>query len=148
MRICHLVNTIGNPTDTTVAIGTLIYGGVVERLPKLNFCFSHGGGSMPYLIGRHDHSYSVRPECKSAIPKPPGEYFRRLYFDSIAHSPAGLLFLTQMVGSDRVLLGSDYPTDMADRNPVATVGNLAQISEQDKQKMWGGNAARLLKMEK
>lgn len=140
----HLLNLIGNPTETAVGIGSLIYGGILERLPELKLCFAHAGGSMPYLIGRLDHGYKVRPECKSAIPKAPSEYFKRLYFDTIAHSPQGLLYLIQSVGSDKVLLGSDYPADMADPQPVATVDKLGQISQADKEKIWGGNAARLL----
>ncbi|MFC1861705.1 amidohydrolase family protein [Chloroflexota bacterium] len=144
----HLSNLIGNPTDTALAIGSLIYGGILERLPQLTLCFSHAGGSMPYLIGRLDHGYKVRSECKSAIPKAPSEYFKRLYSDTIAHSQEGLLYLIQTIGSDKVLLGSDYPADMSDPQPVATVGNLRQISEQDKQRIWGENAARLLRIGK
>ncbi len=142
----HLANFVGHPTETALAIGSLIFGGVLEKLPELKLCFAHAGGSMPSLIGRFDHGYKVRPECRSAIPRAPSEYFRRLYFDTIAHSEQILLYLIQSVGSDKVLLGSDYPADMSDPQPVATVGNLKQISERDKRRIWGQNAARLLKI--
>lgn len=145
----YLLSTcIGLPTDTALAIGSLIYGGVLARLPKLRLCFAHAGGSMPYLIGRLDHGYKVRPECKSAIPKAPSEYFKRLYFDTAVHSEPALLYLIQTLGSDHVLLGSDYPAPMMDAHPVATVGTLAQVSEQDKRRIWGENAVRLLKLGK
>ena len=144
----YLKNLIGNPTDTALAIGSLIYGGILERLPELKLCFAHAGGSIPSLIGRLDHGYKVRQECKSATPKAPSEYLKLLYFDTIAHSDQILLYLIQTVGSDKVLLGSDYPYDVSDPQPVATVANLQQISEQDKERIWGGNAERLLKIRK
>ncbi|MFC2048237.1 amidohydrolase family protein, partial [Chloroflexota bacterium] len=147
LRSYHLRNLIGNPTETAIAIASIIFGGILERLPDLKLLFSHAGGTMPWLIGRHDHGYKVRPECQAAIPKPPSEYYKLIHFDTIAHHPQNLLHLVKTVGSDRVLLGSDYPADMADDNPVATVANL-DIPETDKQKIWGGNAARLLNIGK
>ena len=139
----HLVSLIGFPTDTAIAIASVIFGGVLEKLPGLKMLFSPAGGSLPYLIGRHDYGYKVRPECKAAIPKPPSEYFKHIFFDTITFSWETLLYLINSVGSDKVLLGSDYPGDMSDEDPVNTVAGLG-IPEEGKQKIWGRNAIRLL----
>ncbi len=141
----HLANLIGNPTDTAICLGSLIFGGVLERLPGLKVCLAHAGGTAPYVIGRWDHGYRVRPECRAAITKPPSEYFKLVYFDTITHSQESLIYLVSRVGSEKVLMGSDYPYDMSDPQPVATVGTLEAISQQDKERIWGENAAELIK---
>lgn len=147
MRKYHLANAIGNPMDTTIAIGSLIFGGVLEKYPDLRICFSHAGGAAPFIIGRMNRAHYIRPECKGVISKPPSEYLKMLYFDTIAHWDDALEYLIKSVGSDKVLLGSDFPFqlfDMGDPNPVQSVNNINSLTESDRKKILGANAATLL----
>ncbi len=141
-----LQSIIGFPTATTLAIATLILGGVLEDFPRLKFCFAHGGGFVPYQLGRLDRGFQVKAECREFIRKPPSEYFKLSYFDTITHSVSALEYLIKMVGSDRVVLGSDAPFDVADPDPVATVNQLEAISSAEKDKILGGNAVQLLRI--
>jgi aminocarboxymuconate-semialdehyde decarboxylase len=142
----HLANLVGNPSATTLAAASLIFGGVLEAFPDLKFCLAHAGGFAPFQRGRFDHGYEVRPECKEKISKPPSEYFKLLYFDTVAHYEPALTYLIKSVDSKHVLLGSDYPADMADFHPVASVENLKTITNTDKRRVLGENAANLLKI--
>lgn len=146
MQRFYLTNLIGNPLDTTIAATRLIFSGLLEKLPGLKICFAHGGGHLPYIMGRIHHGYVVRPECKGGIQRSPWEYFGRLYFDTITHYPPALEYLVRTAGSEHVLMGSDYPYDMGDEDPVASVQGLS-IPEVDKKKILGGNLRRLLGME-
>jgi len=139
-----LWNLIGFPTATSLAIASLIFGGVLEDFPKLKFCFAHGGGFVPYQLGRLDCGFRVRPDCREIIKKAPSEYFKLLYFDTITHYLPALEYLIKIVGSDHVLLGTDAPFDVADPDPVATVSQLKSIPSAEKEKILGGNAAKLL----
>jgi aminocarboxymuconate-semialdehyde decarboxylase len=112
---------VGNPLETALAISKLIFGGVLERLPTLRICFAHGGGAFPFTLGRLDYGWSVREEGPATIPKPPREYARLLYFDSLSHGPRNLKFIVDEFGAERVMLGSDYPFDMGAPDPVAFV---------------------------
>jgi aminocarboxymuconate-semialdehyde decarboxylase len=137
---------VGNPLETALAISKLIYGAVLERLPDLRVCFAHGGGAFGFTLGRLDYGWSVRPEGPAAIPRPPREYARRLFFDSLTHSPANLRFLVQEFGTDRVMMGSDYPFDMGAPDPVASVAE-AGLGAATNAAIEGGNAKRFLKEE-
>ncbi|WP_328418454.1 amidohydrolase [Micromonospora sp. NBC_00389] len=140
----YLQNFVGNPTDSTIAIASLIFGGVLERHPALRFCFVHGGGFAPYQIGRWDHGWRCRPEAQTVISTPPSEYFARLFFDSLTHDRMSLQFLGERVGWDHVLLGSDYRFDMADGDPVGSVRSLGLDAALEAQVL-GGNAERFLR---
>lgn len=113
----HLRNLVGFPLDTTLAATRLIFAGVLERFPRLRICVGQAGGFLPYVAGRLDHGYAVRPECRRVIGKPPSEYLHHLYFDSITHSPRALGLLLDTVGVERVMLGSDFPFDMGSPAP-------------------------------
>jgi aminocarboxymuconate-semialdehyde decarboxylase len=139
----HLSNLIGNPTETTIAIASLIFGGVVERLPSVRMVFAHGGGYACMAIGRFDHGRRVRTE-NAGLPQLPSTYLPRLYFDTIVHSDAALRFLVDTVGADRVVLASDYPADMGPADPVAVVRDNALLTEQERTAILGGNLASLL----
>lgn len=143
MQRFYLTNLIGNPLDTTIAATRLIFSGLLEKLPGLKICLAHGGGHLPYIIGRLHHGYMVRPECRGEIQRSPWEYFTRLYFDTITHYPPALEYLVRTAGSEHVFMGSDYPYDMGDENPVDFVRNLS-VPEADKKKILGGNLSRLL----
>jgi aminocarboxymuconate-semialdehyde decarboxylase len=112
---------VGNPLETALAASKLIYGGVLERLPDLRVCFAHGGGAFPFTLARLDHGWKVRPEGPAAIPRPPREYARRLYFDSLTLSAVNLKFLVEQFGAERVVIGSDYPFDMGSADPLGAV---------------------------
>lgn len=112
---------VGAPLETALAISKLIYGGVLERLPDLRICFAHGGGAFPFTLARLNHGWKVRPEGPAAIPREPGEYARRLYFDSLTLGADNLKFLVARFGADHVMLGSDYPFDMGDPDPIGSV---------------------------
>lgn len=142
----HLSNLIGNPTETTIAIASLIFGGVLERLPSVRMVFAHGGGYACMAIGRFDHGRRVRKE-NAGLAQLPSAYLPRLYFDSIVHSDAALRFLVDTVGADRVVLGSDYPADMGPEDPVAVVRDNALLTEQEMRAILGGNLAQLLGIE-
>jgi aminocarboxymuconate-semialdehyde decarboxylase len=117
----YLHNFVGNPTDSTLAAGSLIFGGVLARNTSLRIALLHGGGFLPYQIGRFDHGWRVRPEARTHIDRAPSEFLDRFWFDTLTHDRASLEFLLQRVGADRLALGSDYPFDMADPDPVGSV---------------------------
>ena len=146
LGLYHLRNLLGNPTDTAVAAASLVFGGVLKEFPGLRFYLAHGGGSCPYLRGRWEHGWRVRDDVKANISSPPGEYFKLLYFDSLTHSTSALGYLVESVGADRVMLGSDYPFDMGDPDPVKTVTSVPGLSESQKGLILGGNARALFKL--
>lgn len=146
MRRYHLANLVGHPFETALAAAQLIFSGILEKYPKLKFCLSHAGGNLPYIRGRLDHGYKVRPECKAEINKPPSYYLKNFYCDTITHFGPALEYLVGAMGVDNVVLGTDYPYDMADTQAVHMVSKLEGVAEKDKEKILGGNAARLFKI--
>jgi aminocarboxymuconate-semialdehyde decarboxylase len=147
MKKYYMTNFIGFPMETSLAISSIIFGGVLERFKRLKFCFVHGGGFIPYQRGRLEHGYHVRPEPKTEITKPPSEYVKMLHFDTTTHYEPALEYLITTVGSEKILLGSDYPYDMADAHPVSSVSRLKSLSADDKEKVLGGNAKRIFKIQ-
>lgn len=147
MKNYYFSNLIGNPLDTTLAAAHIVFGGILDKYPNLKICLAHGGGYVPYQRGRWEHGFKVRPEGKVNISKPPSHYVSLLYFDTITHFAPALEYLISSVGAEKVVMGTDYPYDMADPQPVQTVTSLQHVSEDDKQKILGGNAACLFKLE-
>jgi aminocarboxymuconate-semialdehyde decarboxylase len=139
----YLHNLLGNPFDTAVAAANLIFSGLLDRFPKLQICLPHAGGALPYLIGRLNHGWKVRQECKAL--KRPSSYLRRFTYDTISHAPESLDYLIKLVGVDRVMMGSDYCFDMGYELPVKAVTAL-KLSRADQEKILRGNAARLLRL--
>ena len=144
----YLINTVGMPMDSTVAIARLILGGVLERHPALTMCVAHGGGYLPSSPGRLDHAYRVREDARERIREPPSAYLRRLHFDTMVYDPGDLGRLIARYGADHVLLGSDYPYDMGEPDPVRLVESIDGLSASDRALVLGGNAARLLGIER
>jgi aminocarboxymuconate-semialdehyde decarboxylase len=142
----YLNNFLGNPFDTAVAAAHLVFGGVLDRHPRLEVCLPHAGGALPYLVGRLTHGQRVRPETKGVARRPFERYLRRFTFDTITHSPALLKFLIDTVGADRVMLGSDYCFDMGYTRPVDVVTKHTRLNRADQRRILGATAARLLKL--
>jgi len=146
LRDYYMWNVIGNPMETTVAAGHLILSGVMEAYPKLKIMLAHGGGALPYLHGRLDRGFKQRPEINKVIKKPPTEYLKQFYFDTITHDAMILKSLVDLVGADHVMLGSDYPFDMGNENPVDLV-RAANLGGDAEKMILGENAKQLLNWE-
>jgi aminocarboxymuconate-semialdehyde decarboxylase len=120
LREFHLSFLLGLPAESTLSVARLIFSGTLDRFPKLRLFVPHGGGVLPFLSGRFEHGFEVRPECRK-IERHPSEYLDRMLLDSIVYAPDILRFVVQKVGKDCVALGSDYPYDMADDDPITRV---------------------------
>ncbi len=141
----YLQNLIGIPLESTIAAAKLIFGGVLDRHPELRIGFTHGGGFAPYQIGRWEHGWTVRPEPRVNIAGPgPRHFFAMMYFDSLTHDDISLDMLGKRMGWDHVVLGSDYPFDMASTDPVTAV-EAVEMSEKERAGVLGGNAERFLR---
>jgi aminocarboxymuconate-semialdehyde decarboxylase len=139
-----LSNLIGNPVDTAVAACRLIFGGVLDRHPKLQVCLPHAGGVLPILIGRIDQGWKVRDELKH-LPHAPSTYLQRFTYDTITHSKPTMEFVIKQVGSERVMVGSDYCFTMGYDRPVQFLDEVDLTSVQ-RRMILAGNAERLLKL--
>lgn len=134
----HAMNLVGYVQETNWALVRMIFGGVFRAFPKLKVFTSHAGGSFPYQFGRLMHGYEVREEAKADIDQAPSAYLGNIYFDTITHWPAALQFLVDNFGDDHVLMGTDYPYDMADALPVDTVESL-KITADARRRILSGN---------
>jgi aminocarboxymuconate-semialdehyde decarboxylase len=141
----YLINTVGMPLDSTVSLARMIFGGVLER-HDLKICMAHGGGYLPFYPARFDHAYHARDDCREHISRPPSTFLRQLYFDTMVFDPADLASLIARYGADHVLLGSDYPYDMGEDDPIGLVGRVEGLDAVDRERVLGGNAARLLRL--
>jgi aminocarboxymuconate-semialdehyde decarboxylase len=147
MEDFRLVPIMGFGVDTSLAILRLVFSGVLERLPKLKLVATHTGGVFPYLRGRIEAAYKAYPETKVNITKPPSEYFRRIWLDTVCYDSDVLTSSLAFWGPDMMVMGSDYPHQIGDlENCVARVAKL-KIEDQQKEKILGGNAAKLLKLQ-
>ena len=139
-------NVIGNPLDSTVAVSHLIFDGVMQRYPKLKFVVAHGGGFIAHYWARMDHAWRARPDCRTIIKNPPSSYLEKFYFDTITFDPEMLKRLIERFGADHVVLGTDYPYDMGEEDPLGLIAQVKKLSRADRQLIEGGNAARLLQI--
>ncbi len=139
-----LGNLVGNLYDTGLAAALLIYGGVLERHPKLRIVLYHAGGALPALVGRLDMGYRLVPECRDAIPRPPSSYMSHFHFDIIAHNREMLGHLVKTYGADRFVIGTDYPLPAGLAHPIQEVKALG-LNTQDEEKILGLNADGLLR---
>lgn len=138
---------VGMPAEASRAICSLIFSGVLEKLPDLRICFAHGGGAFPATIGRIEHGFNVRPDLFPDNPHGPRKYLEKLYFDSLVHEPAVLDYLVDLVGADRVMLGTDYPFPLGELAP----GNLIASMPYDdsiKESMFSDSALNWLKLDR
>ena len=140
-----LGNLVGNLYDTGLAAALLIYGGVLERHPKLKVVLYHAGGALPALLGRLDMGYRLVPECKQAIPRAPSTYLPQFHFDIIAHSRPMLGHLVSNYGAGRFVVGSDYPLPAGLAHPVEEVKAL-ELDAESEGKILSGNATAILRL--
>jgi aminocarboxymuconate-semialdehyde decarboxylase len=142
----YLWNAYANPAETALTAAHMIMSGLLEEHPNLKICLFHGGGHLPYQIGRLDRTYKMRPEARQKISAPPSTYLKKFYFDTITHSGPALSYLIDLVGVEQVMMGSDYPFDMGYDRPAELVEQLPRLSQADKQAILGGNARRVLNL--
>jgi aminocarboxymuconate-semialdehyde decarboxylase len=133
-----LLNGLGRVEDSTVTLARLLYAGLPARYPGARLVVAHGGGALPYVLGRLVRNHVINPGSTAD----PVESFAHLYFDSVVFDPSALEFLVAKAGPDRVMLGSDYPFPIGDLTPRAVVER-AGLPENDRGQILGGNAARL-----
>ena len=138
---------VGMPAETSLAICSMIFGGVFERLPNLRTCFAHGGGSFPQTIGRIEHGFNCRPDLV-AVDNPinPREYLGRFWVDSLVHDADALRFLINLVSEDRVALGSDYPFPLGEQHPGQLIESMDNLSIETQRKLLYDNPCEFLGM--
>jgi aminocarboxymuconate-semialdehyde decarboxylase len=143
MESYYLTNLLGNPWDTTLMAANLMLSGALDDLAGIKIALAHGGGFLPYQIGRLEHGYQVRPETGAHARSRPLELLRRFYYDSIVFNPRALRYLVELVGSDRVALGTDSPFDMGENDPIAQI-DTAGLEPREREDVVGRTALRLL----
>jgi aminocarboxymuconate-semialdehyde decarboxylase len=141
----YLQNLLGNPFETAIAAAHLIFGGVLDRFPRLTVGLPHAGGAFPYLVGRLSRGWEKRPEL-AGRERGPLEYLRRFYYDTISYHAPALAYLKSLVGADRVLMGSDYCFPIALERPVEIVTGNAAFTAEEQALVIEGNARRLLRL--
>ena len=137
---------VGNQLETALAMTRFIFGGVAARLQNLRICFVHGGGAFPFLLGRIHHGWTTREEAREFTDRPPMEYARQLYVDTLTQSPESLRYIVKVLGSDRIVMGSDYPFDMGEPDPVEFL-DLCNLDPAVKLAIKKTNAFRFLGLE-
>lgn len=141
----YLNNIIGNPLETTVAVSHLIFDGVMKRYPRLKILLAHAGGYIAHYWARMDHGHK-RADVRSVIKTRPSKYLEKFYFDTLSFDPHMLLSLINRFGSDHLLLGTDYPYDMGETDPLGLISAVPDLSQADKQLIAGGNAQALFQI--
>jgi aminocarboxymuconate-semialdehyde decarboxylase len=135
---------VGMPAEQSRAACCLVFGGVLERLPKLRVCLAHGGGSFPYTIGRIEHGFNMRPDLVATDNfRNPREYLKRLYFDSWVADDLALKYLLDVCGADRVMLGTDYPFPLGEQSPGESIERLA-LDDASRARLYNGTALEWL----
>ena len=139
----YLANIVGQPLETTIALSQLIYGGVLDRHPRLKICAAHGGGFLPFAPGRFEHGSGVRAEARYAQ-HAPTTYLQRLWFDTVVFRPDAVRHLMDVAGASQVVAGTDYPFDMGEYALHELVARVPALTPSEHEAILGGNAMRLL----
>ncbi len=145
LRQFYLTNLLGNPFETAIAGAHLIFGGVLDRFPKLEVVLPHAGGALPWLAGRLTRGWEKRAELKN-IKQAPVEYLRRFWYDTVGYSDQVTEYLVQNIGGDRIVMGSDYCFPIAYEQPVRNVMDNPLLSGEAKHAIVAGNARKLLRI--
>ena len=130
--------------ETTVAASHLIFDGVMERHPKLKVVLPHAGGYLAHYWARMDHAHRARPDCHTVIKKAPTSYLKKIYFDTVVFTPHQLAELIRLYGPGQIIMGTDYPFDMQDDDPIGHLMSVEGLDASTISKIAGGNAKRLL----
>ena len=145
----RLGNIIGNPLETTVALSHLIFEGTLDRFPGVKVVAAHGGGYLPAYIGRSDHCHTSDDRgCAGEEQKKPSEYLKQIYFDSLVYRTQNLEQLIDEAGASQIVLGTDYPYGMQNRNAVAHILSVPDLTDEQREAMLGGTLAKLLKLKR
>lgn len=140
---------VGMPGETAQAICCMIFGGVLERYPKLKVCFAHGGGAFPFTIGRIEHGFNVRPDlCAVENPFNPRKYIGQIFTDCLVHDEKALKYLVDTIGEENVLLGSDYPFPLGEPHPGKLIADVYKDDVELRDKLLAGNALRFLGLDR
>ena len=139
----NLTQVIGFPLETALSMSRVVFGGVLDRWPRLRWCFAHGGGAFAYILPRLDHGWRVMDEARAAIPHAPSEYARRVWVDSLTLSPRVLAFALETFGPERVVIGSDYPFKLGADDPVGALAPLS-LDAAARDRLTRGNAREFL----
>ena len=137
-------NIIGNPLETAIALHYLIFDGVLERHPNLKILAAHGGGYLGSYSGRIDHAWGARPDCRAGLPKPPTYYLKKVFVDTVVFTPHQLDELVKLFGADHLIMGTDYPYDMGEYDPIGHVCSVDNFTAETVAAIVGGNAERIL----
>lgn len=139
---------VGMPAETSRAICSLIFSGVLERLPKLRIAFAHGGGSFPSTIGRIEHGFDVRPDlCAIDNQVNPKSYLNKIYLDSLVHEPMMLDYLVKVMGAERIALGTDYPFPLGELQPGKLISEMP-YDQKTIERLLSGTALEWLSLDK
>jgi len=141
-----LMPLIGFPFDTTLAAAKLVFSGVVENFPGIGWVLGHLGGAIPYLAERLDRGYFAFQECRENIKTPPSEYLKKFYYDTVNFNVKALELAIGFAGADHLLAGSDYPHQIGSLEKMVSSIEQLDISSQEKAGIFGGNAAKLLRL--
>ena len=139
-----LMPLVGFLMDTTLAAASLVFSGVAERFPNIQWVLGHLGGAIPYLAERLDRGYEAFPDCRVNISRPPTTYLKKFFFDTVNFDPRALELAVSFAGASQVLAGSDYPHQIGSIPKMVESLKAMRVSEEDHQKILGGNAKRLL----
>ena len=144
MDAYNLMILMGYPMDTTIMVAHLMLSGALDELPDLQILIPHGGGFMPYQIGRIAHGYKMHADLRDKCKTPPDQLLKRFYFDGLTHSGQSVRHLIETVGADRIVIGTDHPYDAGLDQPVAAVDEIPNITDEERDLICGRNALRLL----
>jgi aminocarboxymuconate-semialdehyde decarboxylase len=144
MRDYMLMPLVGFLADTTLAAASLVFGGVVEKFPNIKWVLGHLGGAVPYLAERLDRGYEAFEQCRENISKPPSEYLKEFYYDSVNFDVKALQFAIDFAGPEHILAGSDYPHQIGSLEKMLASINQLNVTAEEKAGILGENAARLL----
>lgn len=139
-----LMPLVGFLFDTTLAASKLVFSGTVARHPRIRWVLTHMGGAIPYLAERLDRGYRAFVDCRRHIDRPPSEYLREFYYDTVNFSPAAMRLALDFAGPDRILAGSDYPHQIGSIPLMLDTINTLNVEDSVKERILGGNARRLL----
>jgi aminocarboxymuconate-semialdehyde decarboxylase len=147
MKDYWLMPLVGFPLDTTLAAASLVFSGVAARFPNIKWALGHLGGAIPYLVERLDRGFHAFAECRANIDRPPSSYLKEFYYDSVNFDVRALQLAIDFAGADHILAGSDYPHQIGSLRRMFDSIAALEISEDDREKIRGGNAARLLALD-